>query len=557
MTKNPNLNISVGKYLLDRLHSHGVKHIFGIPGDYILKFDKLIEKHESITFIGATRENTAGYMADAYARNLGLGVACITYGVGINIVNSMAQALVESVPLVIISGAAGINEFIKSSQLHHLINSSHTKNHDSSQLEIFKKVSIAQAVLHDSKTAPAEIDRVLDLCLEYKKPVYIEIPRNIVDQPIEKDYKYIPIKKHSSNPETLKQAIIQTSALLKECKQPVIWLGHEIDRLHLTDSFLKFAEKFHIPICSTLLGKSAISEQNPLFIGIYQGELSSDSVKKYVDSSDCIISLGTILSDVDTGIFTAIFNQRSQIFASQNGISINNTTLPNVDFRDYIEELAKLPCSTKFENKFSAAYSVKPEKFIPQKEKKITSKRVFECIGSHLKFGDVIVTDIGDSLFGSSDFVVDRGCFIACAYFASLGFGTPAAVATQLAKPSKRVIGIIGDGAFQMTCTELSTAVHYQINPIIIVLNNHGYGTERPLIEGDYNDVLDWDYSALTKVFKGGIGIEIRTEDQLDSALKTALNDTKNMYIIEIELDKLDFSPNLERFAKLVNKAKN
>ena len=557
MTRNSELNVSVGQYLLDRLYSHGVKHIFGIPGDYILKFDKLIEKHESITFIGATRENTAGYMADAYARNLGLGVACITYGVGINIVNSMAQALVESVPLVIISGAAGINEFIRSNQLHHLINSSHTKNHDSSQLEIFKKISIAQAVLHNPKTAPSEIDRVLDLCLLHKKPVYIELPRNIVDQPIEKNYKYVPLIKQPSNPKALNQAIMETSTLLKECKQPVIWLGHEINRLHLTDTFLKFAEKFHIPICSSLLGKSAISEQNPLFIGIYQGELSSDSVKKYVDSSDCIISLGTILSDVDTGIFTATFNQKSQIFASQNDISINKTSFNDIDFGDYIAELAKIPCTKKFENQFVHAFSKKTEKFVPQKEKKITSKRVFECIESHLKFGDIIVTDIGDSLFGSSDFIVDRGCFISCAYFASLGFGTPATVATQLAKPSKRVIGIIGDGAFQMTCTELSTAVHYQINPIIIVLNNHGYGTERPIIEGNYNDVLDWDYTALTKVFKGGIGIEIQTEDQLDSALNIALNDANNMYIIEIELDKLDFSPNLERFTKLVNKAKN
>src|SRR5262245_9190044 len=112
--------MSVGEYLLDCLYSLGALHLFGIPGDYNLKFVKQIEGHK-IRFINTTRENTAGYMADAYARRKGLGACVITYGVGINIVNAASQAFAESSPLVIISGAPGKGELEKSIYLHHLI----------------------------------------------------------------------------------------------------------------------------------------------------------------------------------------------------------------------------------------------------------------------------------------------------------------------------------------------------------------------------------------------------------------------------------------------------
>jgi methylmalonyl-CoA mutase cobalamin-binding subunit len=109
MTATQQKQKTIGQYLLDRLNELGVEHIFGVPGDYVLKFDKLIEKSK-IQFINATSEMTAGYMADAYARTRGLGAACITYGVGITIANALAQAYVESSPLVVISGTVGTNE---------------------------------------------------------------------------------------------------------------------------------------------------------------------------------------------------------------------------------------------------------------------------------------------------------------------------------------------------------------------------------------------------------------------------------------------------------------
>ncbi len=136
---------TIGQYLLDRLSELGIEHIFGVPGDYVLKLDKLIEESD-IQFINTASEIAAGYMADAYARLRGLGAACITYGVGITITNALAQAYVESSPLVVISGTIGTNEFKPHYSMHHLINKSMVTYEDTTQLEIFKHVTVDQGV---------------------------------------------------------------------------------------------------------------------------------------------------------------------------------------------------------------------------------------------------------------------------------------------------------------------------------------------------------------------------------------------------------------------------
>lgn len=541
---------TIGLYLLDRLKSLGVEHIFGIPGDYVIRFDKLIEQH-SIRFINATRENTAGYMADAYARMRGLGVACITYGVGINIANALSQAFVESSPLVVISGTAGTDEFLKCQKLHHLIKSSASGQMDTTQLEIFKHITIDQAILNDPETAQNEIDRVLNSCLRHQKPVYIEIPRNLVDRTMvlhEQEKKPSP----QSDPLALKEAMDEVSAILKKCQRPVIWVGHEIQRFGLIQDLLQFAEKYHIPMVSSLLGKSVISEHHPLYVGVYQGSLSRDEVKEYVDSCDCAFVLGLILSDVDTGAFTAKLDQELKIVATSEAINISHHNYQNVHFSDFLHNLAKLNLNVRFRVDYPALIDREPPPFEPEQGKATTTKRVFECIQHHLRPEHIVVTDFGDCLFGSSDLILEKNSFLACAYFATLGFGTPGAIGAQVAAPKRRVIGIVGDGAFQMTSMELSTAVRYHLDPVIIVLNNHGYGTERPMLEGDYNDILDWNYTEIPHVLGGGEGIKARTEEEFDKALKKALGSRGTFYLIEVELSKTDFSPALRRLGELL-----
>ncbi len=543
--------LTVGKYLLDRLSELGVEHIFGVPGDYVLRLDKLIEQHQ-IKFINTTRESCAGYSADAYARLRGLGVACITYGVGINITNSLAQAYVESSPLVVISGTVGTEEFKMHPIMHHLINKSINSHGDQTQLEVFKNVTVDQGVLDNPAEAAQIIDRVLISCLQQKKPVYFEVPRNMVDQPLpDQTFRPLQWSYPPSDPGELQEGLEETKKIFAACKRPLIWAGHELLRFGLDKDLLQFAEAHNIPIVTTLLGKTVISEHHPLFAGIYQGEMSQKPVIDLVHQCDCLLSAGVIMHDLDTGIFTAKIDQEHRIKANSRSLSIDHHQFPNVSLIDYIKGLKKISLPKKEKNHQPCSARL-AEKFIPKPNTPTTTKRVFECLQSHIKENNIVVSDVGDCLFGSSDLVLGQNAFLACAYFASLGFGVPGAIGAQIADPKRRVVAIIGDGGFQMTAMELGAAVRYHLDPIVIILNNHGYGTERPLLEGAYNDILDWKYSKIPEVLGGGIGIRAADEEQLESALKQAFKQRGDFYLIEIELDKLDFSPSLKRLGELL-----
>lgn len=543
---------SIGNYLLDCLYDLGVEHIFGIPGDYVLPFDKLIELHR-IQFINTTRENTAGYMADAYARLKGLGALCMTYGVGVNSTNAISQAFAESSPVVVISGSPGEIEFSHGQKLHHLLNkNSAIRQRDTTQLEIFKHITAAQVVLDDPSCAAQKIQQTLRIAIEQQKPVYIEIPRDTVLQPIASE-ALMPMPPCYIDDAALEELLEEVAHSLQQCQRPVIWAGHELLRYGLSDALCAVAEKYHIPIVSSLLGKTVISERHPLFMGLYQGGMSAPQVREFVENSDWLMQLGVVASDVETGIFTAKMDQPVRICANIEGISVNHHNYKDVGFVNFVQGLSLITLKRRFDQPFPAKAQPPATASIPKDHVKITSARIFEIMQAHLRSEHVIISDIGDCLFGCADLILEHNSFLACPYFATLGFATPAAVAVQLACPQRRAIAVVGDGAFQMTCMELSTAVRYGLDPIIIVLNNHGYATERPLLEGSYNDIQEWDYAAIPQVLQGGIGLKATTEGEFQTALMQALKQRGQFYLIEVDLDKLDFSPALKRFTAFVN----
>jgi indolepyruvate decarboxylase len=421
-------------------------------------------------------------------------------------------------------------------------------------LEIFKHLTIDQGVLDDPITAPAIIDRVLTACLQNKKPVYFEVPRNLVEQPILTEVKPFSFNYRVSDKDALEEALKETAHILSNCRYPLIWAGHEILRFDLAQPLLQFAEKNNIPIVSSLLGKTVIDENHPLFVGVYQGGMSPPEVIDLVNRCDCALVLGVLMNDIDTGIFTAKMDHEQRIVANPFALNIGHHHYHQVSLVDYIQQLPSLDLKLAHKPFHTPRKARLPESFQPVANVKTTTKRIFECIQSLLGPEHIIMTDVGDCLFASADLVLNQRSFIACAYFASLGFGTPGAIGSQIAMPHKRVIAIVGDGGFQMTAMELSAAVRYHLDPVFIVLNNHGYGTERPLLEGTYNDILDWNYTEIPRVLGGGIGIKAEDEETFQTALKEALSQRGQFYLIEVELGKLDFSPGLKRLGELLSK---
>src|SRR5579864_3271096 len=167
-------DLTVGDYLIDRLQALGVRHIFGVPGDYVLGFYSLLFK-SNLRIVNTCDEQGAGFAADAYARVRGLGVVCVTYCVGgLKVANTTAEAFAEKSPVVVISGSPGMKERDKNPLLHHKVRDFDT------QWKIFEQITVASTVLDQPLTAQKEIDRVLLAALRYKRPVYIELPRDIV-----------------------------------------------------------------------------------------------------------------------------------------------------------------------------------------------------------------------------------------------------------------------------------------------------------------------------------------------------------------------------------------
>ncbi len=167
----------------------------------------------------------------------------------------------------------------------------------------------------------------------------------------------------------------------------------------------------------------------------------------------------------------------------------------------------------------------------------------------------VVIADIGDETFGSMDlFIRHRTEFLAPAYYASMGFSVPASVGAQLANPKLRPLVIVGDGSFQMTGMELSTSARYGLNPIVIVLNNRGYGTERHMQDGTYNDVHAWNYNRLPEILGAGRGFVVETEAELQRALREARNHTESFCLLDVHLEQLDRSPALQRLAERLAK---
>ncbi len=167
----------------------------------------------------------------------------------------------------------------------------------------------------------------------------------------------------------------------------------------------------------------------------------------------------------------------------------------------------------------------------------------------------MVVADVGDALFGAADLFVRHSTeFLGPAYYASMGFAVPASIGAQLANPKRRPLVLVGDGAFQMTGMELSTAARYGLNPIVVLLNNRGYGTERHMQDGPYNDLWAWRYSRLPEVLGAGKAFEVRTEDELEQALDAARGYTESFCLIEVHLEPLDRSPALQRLAERLAK---
>lgn len=544
--------LSIGGYLIRRLQDYGIRDVFGIPGDYVLAFYNLLEA-SPINVVGCTREDCAGFAADAYARVNGMGAVCVTYCVGgLSLCNSIAGAYAEKSPVVVITGSPGMNERVNNPLLHHRVRDFRT------QLEVFEKLCIAGAELSDPDTAFREIDRVLDTAASFKRPVYLEIPRDMVNVVPQVPHAYRHIEP-ASDPAALAAALDDAMAWVSSAERPVIIGGVEIHRFGLQDEVLTLAERAKIPVAATMLGKSVVRETHPLYIGLYEGAMGRQDVTRFVEESDCVLLLGTFMTDINLGIFTANLSPDQCIYATSEKLRIRQHHFQEVLLPDFIRELASR--AEELVNPAAPARELpkSPEAggFVMRANEPIGIRRLIARLNEQLDDETIVIADIGDSLFAATELVTHgRSEFLSPAYYTSMGFSLPAALGAQVARPNMRAVVIVGDGAFQMTGMELSTIARHGFPTIVIVLDNKGYGTERFLHHGEhaYNEIHPWNYHKLPEVLGRGTGYEVRTEGEFDAALNKAWADTSGFSLIQAHLAKTDCSLALERLAEKLSK---
>lgn len=535
---------SIGQYLLKRLYDAGIKHIFGVPGDYVLGFYDLMIK-SPIRYIGTTREDCAAFAADGYARCQGLGALAVTYGVGaLNTVNAVAGAYAESSPVVVISGAPGIVEQRNDPLIHHRFGPFNF------QREIFERITCATAVLDDPVIAFRQIDRTIAAARRFCKPVYIEIPRDLVA------VEGYPIPAEVTEPlgsdtTALSEAVAETLQLLAKSTSPMIIAGVELQRRSLQEHLLEFVERSGLPVAATLSGKAAIGERHPAYLGVYEGAMSSENARYMVEQSDLLLMLGVTLNDIDTGIYTARLDPHHMVRATQNEVVISAHRYSRVTLDDFVAALAHSITYKSSNETVSVPLADLETNDFPLLNRPMTIARLIGRLNQALTADMIVVCDVGDCLFAAIDLRVhDQGEFLASSFYTSMGFAMPAALGAQIAQSERRALILVGDGAFQMTGTELSTHARLGLAPIVIVFNNCGYSTERGILEGPFNDISSWRFDRLGEVFGPMQGYDAPTENTFEQALHAALQNRSMPSIINVHLAVDDASLAMKRLAE-------
>ncbi|RMF22979.1 MAG: alpha-keto acid decarboxylase family protein, partial [Cyanobacteria bacterium J083] len=533
--------LTVGEYLAQRLQAINISNIFGVVGDYVLGLMDVLLANE-LKLIATCNELNAGYAADAHARLHGVSAVCITYNVGgLSLVNAVAGAYAELVPLIVISGAPSTVQQRQNLLLHH------TAVDYNLQLEVFEKITVAATRITSAHQAARQIDQVIAACLRQRRPVYIEIPSDLVNQPCP-----IPATVDSPpNPmidrQALAEAIEEAVELLENSQRPVILAGVELHRYGIANLLKCLLEQTGYPFATTLLGKSILSEMHPQFIGSYAGALSQDYVRQRVETSDCVLCLGALMSDINLGGYTAQLPEVKLINANSDKVKIKHHFYHPVSLPAFMAGL-----SNKLQRKNPELLDIKPAKdslsvsFEVKSTEKLTNARFYQRINRfiwELETASVVIAETGDALIATIDLVLSSDTeYIGQALYTSIGYAVPACLGAAIASPSRRAIALIGDGAFQMTCQELSTIIRNELNPIIFLINNDGYSIERAIHEGSYNDIQPWKYHQLPGIFGYSWSCDVHTEGELEEALDKAKFYQDRLCFIEIHLDKYDCS---------------
>jgi len=531
----------LGDFLVTYLQKIGVTHLFGIPGDLVLNLFFKFGRPRGMRIVTLSHEPGVGFAADGYARATGrIGVVCVTYGAGgHNMVNPVAGSFSERVPILVVSGGPGEEER-KLGQLIH-----HQAKEIESQFRIYDELTCAARVLDDPRTAAEGIDTVLRTIWREQRPGYLEIHRDMVERTIE-----VPeairawdgsLEFARSDERKTAEAARETAMCFNAAKKPAVIVGIETFRYKISRDVVRLVEQMGAPCMTTVLGKGAFPMDHPQFMGVHIGPISPPPIRARIDAADLVINLGTLLTDMNLGSRPPQIMRGRSIWAVGNRVNVSFHTYTDVGIRDFVRVLRREKLRRHHERVRDADnLTGKPRPL----RHAVTVADMLRELNRFLagKRGFSVIAESGDMLFAGLDVRVGRGGgYLAQGYYASMGFGVPGALGAEIGTGQRPII-LCGDGAFQMTGPELAQAPRYGLRPIVILMNNGGWGIFRPIAEReDLLAIPNWPYADLARAW-GGAGYVAETVGEFRDALADAERAT-TFALIETRVGSHDLSP--------------
>ena len=523
--------------LLTALRERGARQIFGIPGDFALPFFRIAERSAIVPLHTLSHEPAVGFAADGAARaGQGLGVAAVTYGAGaLNMVNAVAAAYAERSPVVVLSGGPGKREAGSGLLLHH-----QAKTLDS-QLEIYREITCDQVRLDDAARAPADVARVLDACVRQSRPVYVELPRDMVAAPC----AAVP----PPAPATLDEAALdacagEVLARLAGARAPVLMAGIEVRRFGLEEKVAELARRLAIPTVTSLMGRGLLAHADAPLLGTYMGVAGDPRLTELVETSDALLLLGEIVCDTNFAISERRIDLRRTIHAWEGEVKLGYHVYLDVPLPALVDALlARTPSSARH---FDPERPSHPRGLVAD-DAPIAPTDIAAALNDLMaRHGKLpIAADMGDCFFTAMD--VDHTALVAPGYYATMGFGVPAALGVQAAT-GRRPVVLVGDGAFQMTGWELGNCRRNGWDPIVVVLNNRSWEMLRTFQpESSFNDLDDWRFAEVATAL-GGDGVRVSTRAELVGAHARAHATRGRFQLIDAVIPRGDLSRTLSRF---------
>jgi indolepyruvate decarboxylase len=535
MSTSSSQRMRIGDFLLRRLEEAGIRHLFGVPGDFNLELLQQLDDAGRMRWVGTCSELNASYAADGYARLNGMGALTVTNAVGaLSAINGIAGSFAEHVPVVLIAGSIPLRSIERDLGMHHTTGDGTWDRF----LSAFAQVTAAYARL-TPHNAVMEIDRLILTAWREKLPVYMELPSDIAYLDVEVPASPLMLEEPPSDPERLKSCADAIAGQLSGARSPAILVDQDVDRYGAAAEVMRLAEKMQLSVAVTGPAKAVIDENFPYYAGVYNGKASAPQTREAIEGSDCLLSIGYRPIDGTSGDFTASLPANT-IRARGHSVDIGAYNYQAVTLMevlrgtiDAVPQVTSRPAS-----QFAAAMPAATA----DGSAKLTQAAYWETLQGYLRPGDVLLTDNGTSyaIFG---FRLPPKCsVVASVIWGSIGYSVGALLGTLTAAPDRRHLLFIGDGSFQETAQELSTMLRNDCKPVIFLINNGGYTIERGYMgkTAHYNDVATWAYANLPKVFRPDTtarSFVVKTVGDLHNAL-SAPND--QMIFVESIMDPYD-----------------